>query len=60
MDEVVDKIRHIATRLGGLSWVVDLVNKRGYCTTENQEYKYQLYNDLWIEQQRLLDELRKG
>jgi hypothetical protein len=58
--EIADKLRENAQRLAGLSWVVELYEKRGYLTTENQETKYQLYSDLRLEQERLLNELRKG
>jgi hypothetical protein len=57
--EIADKLRENAQRLAGLSWVVELYEKRGYLTTENQERKYQLYHDILCEQQRILKELRK-
>ena len=53
--EDIDKLIHNAKRLGDLAYVVDLFNRRGYFTTETQEYKYRCYCDVYIEQQRLLN-----
>jgi len=57
-DDLVDRIRENAMRLGGLSWVADLFDRRGRLNTENQECKYLLYCEILAQQEELLRQLK--
>lgn len=55
---MIDKIIQNAFKLGKLVWTVNLLNKRGYFTTQNQEEQYKAYWKIREEQEELLERLK--